>query len=97
MLRFLDAAGLMKREARNNPQKAEPGKKAKERAAARAEKAGAAEGAGEARKPRAWPGRGAPTPPLPAELLAAARVGLLGAKCGRSARREGRLRMERTR
>jgi small subunit ribosomal protein S16 len=35
VLRFLDAAGLMKREPRNNPQKAEPGAKAKERAAAR--------------------------------------------------------------
>jgi small subunit ribosomal protein S16 len=34
--RFLDAAGLMKREARNNPQKAEPGAKAKERVEARA-------------------------------------------------------------
>ena len=42
------AADLMTREPRNNPQKAEPGAKAKERAAARAEKAGAAEGAGEA-------------------------------------------------
>jgi len=31
--RFLDAAGMMKREARNNPQKAQPGKKAQERAA----------------------------------------------------------------
>ena len=39
VLRFLDAAGLMKREARNNPQKAEPGKKAQERAAARAKTA----------------------------------------------------------
>lgn len=29
--RFLDAAGLMKREARNNPQKAQLGKKAQER------------------------------------------------------------------
>ncbi|HEX8664128.1 MAG TPA: 30S ribosomal protein S16 [Beijerinckiaceae bacterium] len=50
VLRFLDAAGLMKREARNNPQKAEPGKKAQERAAARAKAAGEApaEGAGEA-------------------------------------------------
>jgi small subunit ribosomal protein S16 len=35
VLRFLDAAGVMKREARNNPQKAEPGQKAKEREAAR--------------------------------------------------------------
>ena len=40
VLRFLDAAGLMKREARNNPQKAEPGKKAQERAAARASASG---------------------------------------------------------
>ena len=50
VLRFLDAAGLMKREARNNPQKAEPGKKAQERAAARTKAAGEApaEGAGEA-------------------------------------------------
>ncbi len=44
VLRFLDAAGLAKRPARSNPQKAEPGKKAQERAAERAKKAGAAEG-----------------------------------------------------
>ena len=37
--RFLDAAGLMKREARNNPQKAKPGKKRLEREAAAAEAA----------------------------------------------------------
>jgi small subunit ribosomal protein S16 len=36
VLRFLDAAGLAKREARNNPQKAVPGKKAQERTAAAA-------------------------------------------------------------
>jgi len=41
VLRFLDAAGLLKRAARNNPKKAEPGEKAKERAAAKAEKAAA--------------------------------------------------------
>ena len=41
VLRFLDAAGLAKRPARNNPQKAEPGDKSKERAAKRAEKAAA--------------------------------------------------------
>ncbi|GLQ16814.1 30S ribosomal protein S16 [Maritalea porphyrae] len=29
--RFLDAAGLLKRDARNNPEKAKPGKKAQER------------------------------------------------------------------
>ncbi|WP_055046951.1 30S ribosomal protein S16 [Devosia sp. A16] len=34
--RFFDAAGLMKREARNNPEKAVPGKKATERAEAKA-------------------------------------------------------------
>ena len=37
--RFLDAAGLLKREARNNPKKAEPGKKAQERAEAAAKAA----------------------------------------------------------
>ena len=35
--RFLDSAGIQERKARNNPNKAEPGEKAKERAAARAE------------------------------------------------------------
>jgi small subunit ribosomal protein S16 len=34
--RFLDQAGVMKREARNNPNKAQPGKKMTERAEARA-------------------------------------------------------------
>ena len=33
VLRFLDAAGLAKRDARSNPEKAKPGKKAQERAA----------------------------------------------------------------
>jgi small subunit ribosomal protein S16 len=36
VLRFLDAEGVLKREPRNNPKKAEPGTKAKERAAAAA-------------------------------------------------------------
>lgn len=51
--RFLDAADLRKREPRNNPKKAEPGAKAKERLEAKAQaeedaKAAAAEpGAGE--------------------------------------------------
>jgi small subunit ribosomal protein S16 len=48
VLRFLDAAGLMKREARNNPHKAEPGKKAQERAAAKAAASGEAAPAGDA-------------------------------------------------
>ncbi|MEM9500466.1 MAG: 30S ribosomal protein S16 [Pseudomonadota bacterium] len=38
VLRFLDAAGIMERKARNNPNKAEPGEKAKERAEEKAEK-----------------------------------------------------------
>ena len=38
VLRFLDAAGIRERPARNNPKKAEPGEKAKERAEARAAK-----------------------------------------------------------
>ncbi len=41
--RFLDAAGLRERAARNNPKKAEPGDKAKERAEERAEKLKAAQ------------------------------------------------------
>jgi small subunit ribosomal protein S16 len=35
VLRFLDQAGLKKRPARNNPEKAQPGKKMAERAAAK--------------------------------------------------------------
>lgn len=47
--RFLDAAGLMKRTARNNPEKAKPGKKRLEREAAAAEAAAkAAESSGDA-------------------------------------------------
>jgi small subunit ribosomal protein S16 len=42
VLRFLDAAGIRERPARNNPQKAEPGEKAKERVEARAAKEAAA-------------------------------------------------------
>jgi small subunit ribosomal protein S16 len=42
VLRFLDAAGLLKRAPRNNPKKAQPGKKATERAEARAAAAAAA-------------------------------------------------------
>ena len=39
--RFLDAAGVRERAARSNPKKGEPGDKAKERAAEKAEKAAA--------------------------------------------------------
>ncbi len=45
VLRFLDAAGIMERAARNNPNKAKPGEKATERAEERAEKAKAADDA----------------------------------------------------
>ncbi|MGH6706100.1 MAG: 30S ribosomal protein S16, partial [Sphingomicrobium sp.] len=41
--RFLDAAGIRERAARNNPKKAEPGEKAKERAEERATKLAEAE------------------------------------------------------
>jgi len=45
VLRFLDAAGLKERPARNNPKKAEPGEKAKERVEERAKRASDAEAA----------------------------------------------------
>ncbi|ARM90391.1 small subunit ribosomal protein S16 [Rhizobium leguminosarum] len=38
VLRFLDEAGVAKREAKNNPEKAKPGKRAQERAAEKAQK-----------------------------------------------------------
>lgn len=46
--RFLDAAGIKERAARNNPNKAEPGEKAKERAEEKAAKAAEAEEAAKA-------------------------------------------------
>ena len=46
--RFLDAAGIRERAARNNPKKAEPGEKAKERAEERAAKLAEAEEAAKA-------------------------------------------------
>src|SRR6478672_2892766 len=45
--RFLDAAGIKERAARNNPNKAEPGEKAKERAEERATEASTEEAAAE--------------------------------------------------
>ena len=48
--RFLDVAGIKERAARNNPNKAEPGEKAKERVEERAAKALAAEEAAKAPK-----------------------------------------------
>jgi small subunit ribosomal protein S16 len=46
--RFLDKAGVMTRDARNNPNKAQPGKKMQERAEARAKASAAPEAAPEA-------------------------------------------------
>lgn len=46
--RFLDAAGIKERVARNNPKKGEPGEKAKERAEERAAKLAAAQEAANA-------------------------------------------------
>ena len=58
--RFLDAAGLMKREARNNPKKALPGKKRQEREAELAAKAKEAEEAAAA--PAEAPAEGGEAP-----------------------------------
>ena len=48
VLRFLDEAGVAKREAKNNPIKAKPGKRAQERAAEKAQKAADAAAAADA-------------------------------------------------
>jgi small subunit ribosomal protein S16 len=68
VLRFLDAAGLAKRSPRNNPNKALPGKKALERAAAAK---AAAEAAAEAPAEEA-PAEEAPAAEAPAEEAPAA-------------------------
>ena len=52
VLRFLDKAGLMKREARNNPLKAQPGKKRQEREKAQADAAAKAAEAAAAATPQ---------------------------------------------
>src|SRR5574339_135763 len=62
VLRFLDAAGIRERPARNNPKKAEPGEKAKERIEAQAAKAAEDEEAAAAEETPA-----AETRPEPAE------------------------------
>ena len=53
VLRFLDVAGLVKRDARNNPEKAVPGEKATARAEEKAAKVAAAEEAKNAPKEEA--------------------------------------------
>ncbi|UJQ93581.1 30S ribosomal protein S16 [Mariluticola halotolerans] len=69
--RFLDAEGLIKREARNNPKKAEPGAKAKERAEEKAQAEADAKAAAEeaANAPAV---EEAPAEEAPAEEAAAA-------------------------
>ncbi len=74
VLRFLDAAGLAKRDARNNPNKAKPGQKAQERveekAAAAADKAEALKAAEEEAKEAAAAAAAAPAEEAPAEEAA---------------------------
>ena len=81
VLRFLDAAGLAKREARNNPNKAKPGQKAQERveekAAAAADKAEALKAAEEEAKEAAAaaaPAEETPAEEAPAEEAASEEV-----------------------
>ena len=71
--RFLDAAGLLKREARNNPQKALPGKKRLEREEAERQKAedAAQEAADAAAAEAEAPAEEAPAEEAPAEEPAA--------------------------
>ncbi|VAV96305.1 SSU ribosomal protein S16p [hydrothermal vent metagenome] len=67
--RFLDAAGLLKREARNNPNKGKPGEKAVERLEEKAEKEKVAKEAAAA--PAEAPAEEAPVEEAPAEEAAA--------------------------
>lgn len=69
--RFLDAAGILERAARNNPNKAEPGEKAKERAEEKAEKLREAEEAAKAAEEEAKAAAAAPAQEAPAEEAAA--------------------------
>ena len=77
VLRFLDAAGILKRKARNNPQKALPGKKRQEREEAQrqaeedAKEAAEAEAAAAAEAPAEEAPAEAPAEEAPAEEAAA--------------------------
>jgi small subunit ribosomal protein S16 len=68
VMRFLDAAGVLKRPKRNNPEKAVPRKerKAKEEEAAKAAGAAPATAAAPAAKPAAAPAKPAEPPAAPA-------------------------------
>jgi len=67
VLRFLDQAGLLKREPRNNPNKAKPGKKAQERIAEKEAKEQEAKDAAEAAEAEAKAAAEAPAEEAPAE------------------------------
>ncbi|RIV88600.1 30S ribosomal protein S16 [Aurantiacibacter xanthus] len=69
--RFLDKAGILEREARNNPKKGEPGENAKERAEEKAAKIAAAEEAAKAAEEEAKAAAAAPAEEAPAEEAAA--------------------------
>ncbi len=71
VLRFLDAAGIMERPARNNPKKGEPGEAAKERAEEKATKAAEAEEAKKAAEEEAKAEAAKPAEEAPAEEAAA--------------------------
>lgn len=66
VLRFLDAAGILERTARNNPNKAKPGEKANERAEEKAEKLKEAEEAKKAAEEEAKAAAEAPAAEEPA-------------------------------
>lgn len=71
VLRFLDAAGLMKRDARNNPKKALPGKKAQERLEEAKQAEEDAKAAAEEAKAAEAEAAAAPAEEAPAEETAA--------------------------
>ena len=75
--RFLDVAGVKERAARNNPNKAVPGEKAKERAEERAAKTAAADeaAAAAAAQPAEEPAADLPVDDVPAADAAAAESG----------------------
>jgi small subunit ribosomal protein S16 len=67
VLRFLDEAGIAKRPARNNPEKAQPGKKAQERVAAAKQAEEDAKAKAEEEKAAAAEAAAAPAEEAPAE------------------------------
>ncbi|MBL4725997.1 MAG: 30S ribosomal protein S16 [Rhizobiaceae bacterium] len=67
VMRLLDDAGLMKREARNNPKKALPGQKAQERIEEKKQKAEEAAAAAKAAEEEAKAAAAAPAEEAPAE------------------------------